>query len=190
MDCAYVGPKDALSMSLANWFCKQNVDRITWKWTAEGGYYGEELESVTIEDDGDFFLRATEFEKLSTKQKVEHLLMVEYKSVLESVSKVHNWHVVKVPVKKIFGSANKNLGVKTLGHYTSNIQSGAHHTWVEKFVKQNAILCLPDVDGNFKLIDGRHRLTAIQAMDVKNKKKGRTMVYVICPSAVGGKGLK
>lgn len=162
----YNGPDDDMTRALAFWFIRMHFSNIEWTYTASGGYYGEELDSVTMEHDGGFWNKARMFESLDTNDRIEFLLNAEYGAVLSQVKAVKKWEIKAVFSAQVSNSLNTNLNATVLKDYTDFCQSLMYQESSRKKFQENvrhmAPLCLLNGDG-YQVIDGRHRCTALQS---------------------------
>jgi len=201
LNCAYVGAKSELDNVLDFWFARKNFHRIEWGFAASGGYYGEELDRVFVENDGDFFKRAEIFYNLTPKEKIDYLLMDEYGKVLKEISMIEEWELKKVPVANIHKPSNNALNEKVKKNYEFFCYSESYSlrgkgTLTEaKFangLKLLAPLCITNDNKNYRLIDGRHRLEAMTSKTYKLNsfsRKGKltinevslSEIWIICP---------
>jgi len=204
-ECSYEDKTgDGLDRVLAHWFCRKNFSKISWGWTAGGGYYGEELERIYVENDNGFFNLSEGFENMSHKEKIEFLLKQEYGSVLPQVEKVKDWQLKAVFLSDVVNSLNTNLNDKVLKEYKTFCSPYTHTEEDRKSFQEKtrilAPLTLPS-GGKYQVIDGRHRVTALASEYTTSTwvarpsgKKGRrpkpveqkevftpVYVWIICP---------
>lgn len=151
------------------WFTRKNFKSIEWGFEACSGYYGQEMDRIFVENDNGFFENAATFAKMSSKEKVEYLLIQEYMKLLPGFKEVNEWTIKKVPVKNIIKSINDKFNDEVVKNYVTYCQS---HTWARrgekitsnKFVdkiKNLAPLCISKDGIHYQLIDGRHRFKAM-----------------------------
>ncbi len=134
-------------------------DENNWEINICNSYYGEEIESVVIEES---FCKKiqNEIEKAFSidelTKRVEYLLILEYGSILPSLENC-KYEIVEVDKNDIlFGSKNHRdkVGKKTLDHYSDKEYKGIRGVVLEK-------------DGLLKLIDGYHRIHSTSGHKVK-----------------------
>lgn len=123
-----------------------------------GGYYGEEVNNVTLEDESVIH----EFLLLKTSTEwIEFALQQEYGHVLPALAN-KQWKISKVDISSIhIPNDYRKLDKKSVKQYESEL-------------KNNVDFLTVFVDENSKLIDGYHRYQASL-----NKKKRK--IYVIQP---------
>lgn len=134
-------------------------DENNWEIDICGSYYGEEIESVIIEESickkiQNEIAKAFSIDELT--KRVEYLLILEYGSILPSLENC-SYEIVEVDKKDIvFGNRNHHdkVGKKTLDHYSDKEYKGIRGVVLEK-------------DGVIKLIDGYHRIHSTSGHKVK-----------------------
>jgi hypothetical protein len=120
----------------------------SWDINTSFGYYGQEVDSVTLKND-----IVIEFEsKLGTafslglKERIEYILGLEYGYILPELEN-KNYKIININKSDIiFGSDGhlKKVSKKDLKHYSDSNYKGIRGIVVEK-------------SGKYKLIDGYHR---------------------------------
>lgn len=154
-----------IDKALAHWFVRKHFNDLTWGYTSGGGYYGDELESIFIRDDNDFYHKAMTFSDMSNKERVEFMLTKEYGRVLPSVTKVKDWTMQAVFVADVMNSANTNLDTRTLRDYTEYCNELAlmkhSRDMFQEHTQILAPLTIKNGMGKYQVIDGRHRTTAL-----------------------------
>jgi hypothetical protein len=129
-----------------------------WYVSVGGGYYGEEIEGVYIEN-SDLKKWFIKFQEAKTnKEKLFVALECEYGYVLDEVKEIDEWNIIEIE--------NNEVSIGQMEHYQKMDQ---------KIVKSYADFDLPRCvlffkDGKYKLIDGYHRLAA------NNEKKCKAIV--------------
>lgn len=189
---------------LSSWFHRKHFEKISWGFEADCGYYGQELNKVTIESDGGFFNLLEGFNSLvSNKEKLEFLLNLEYGSVLPAIKEIEDWQLKLVDISDVNKSFNTSLNKSVLDEYTRYIRSffetytfaGMTDFSYGSIVKNLAPLCLLKADGKYQVVDGRHRFEAITQEYIMpptrptktNKKKTPegiftpSKLWIICP---------
>lgn len=147
---------DVLSGDLLTHYC---IDRIltatkmyepnNWEINICGGYYGEEIDSVLIDNDKlkEWLIK---FVKLGTDvDKIKLALECEYGYVLDKLIELNNLDIKTIPVKDII--------VPQKEHYTK-----LELDIVDKYKEYDLPRCLVVKEGNdkYRLIDGYHRMSA------------------------------
>ena len=192
---------DSLDKVLAHWFCRKNFHKICWDFETTGGYYGEELEKITVSEDHGFFNLAEAFEKMSHKEKIEFLLQQEYGFVLPKVLAVKDWQLKAVFLSDVVNATNTNLSTHALAAYKNFCEMKVRIKDLRENFQENtrilAPLTLTADDKKYQVIDGRHRVTALteeyewkEYMPSPKKGQGAKLhkgvfapvyVWVICP---------
>jgi len=189
------------------WFTRANFSSLSWDFEASSGYYGEELDRIFMEYDGNFFKKAATFATLSTKDKIEYLLKNEYGAVLAEVATITDWQLKTVKVEDVTTSLNLKMNAATLieykefcdskkaAHQMGNRRNGKTRT-SKAFLNDLQILaplCLSDDGKHYRLMDGRHRFETITkntfeliSWDKTGKIVARNKIipneiWVICP---------
>jgi len=153
---------------------KYVLDRVIRSLNAEdfvvnirGGYYGEEIDSVTLNEEKRDKINAilADLEQMDDNKAVETSLIFEYGYLLDSVVG-KKWRIEKnVPIDNItFGGNYEKINRNTTKAYAIEM--------VDNNEYGPAVLCL-EQSGKFRLIDGRHRLAAAREI-------GRTTISVVC----------
>lgn len=126
-------------------------DKNIWEINVGGGYYGEEIESVELDDKYADKLEKILSEALSinsVKERVEYLLQLEYDYILPEL-KNKNYRIVTIDKSNItFGNDThlKKVSKKDLEFYSDSEYTGIRGVVIKK-------------DSKYKLIDGYHRIS-------------------------------
>jgi hypothetical protein len=159
---AYEDTGSALDRALDHWFVRKHFADIDWGYDSGGGYYGEELNRVFPNHDGNFFNKASTFENLTPKEKVEFMLEREYGRILPAIQKVEDWELKAVLTCDVLQSQNTHLDRKMFEtykqHYSTLIKRD--HKTFQDGTKSLAPLTLRSGKG-YQIIDGRHRFEAM-----------------------------
>lgn len=187
----YTGVQNSVDTALWFWWLKQNYTSLGCEFEATSSYYGEELETVFIQAHGHFDQES--FDKLSTTEKLHHVLKEEYGgNILPQLASVKEWELRPVFLSSIQQSSNTNFDQSTLSTYQKFVSfcAGSRDA-LETFqtsILPLAPLCLPTADNKkLRIMDGRHRFEAIKSADLyqsnSNKKTVAPAIYmfVICP---------
>ena len=115
------------------------------------GYYGEEIDSVKLDDSlaKELIKKLNHLDSLKTeKEKLAYLLTEDYGFLLPELTEISNWEIVYINGKKLnIGNYNhfKSLDPKKVAQY--------------KDYDFPRAICLAD-GGKYRLIDGYHRIAA------------------------------
>ena len=168
---------DDLSAVLAERYLSRRINSNCFSHEACFGYYGQELESLNLTNR----VPLDDFESFSDNtERLYEWLKIEYGKVLPEIFEVSSyWKLEKLEISKIKDltgpKLNKNfLMQEYLQEYKKPGKSKTNQTvlgqrnWINKnHAKFFAPLCLPSDNGNYRLIDGRHRFFAYQQMWLK-----------------------
>jgi hypothetical protein len=123
-----------------------------------GGYYGEEIDGIYLENSDMIEATIKEFLSLSTlKKQVEYLLLLEYGHLLDKLKKC-SWSISEVPTKSIV------LG--NTAHYKR-----LETTLVDRYNTYDLIRGVVKKNGNkYHLYDGYHRVAAMSNVGAKKIK--------------------
>lgn len=113
-----------------------------------GGYYGEEVLGVRY--CGNHVQQFEAFNKLPNQtSRLRYALLLEYGYLLPEIEQVSEWEIRKVAIKDVraFDGHMRHVNPETVGSYQTS----------PSFL---TCLCVPDGAGQYRLIDGRHRLTS------------------------------
>lgn len=123
-----------------------------WNIKVSGGYYGQEIDGVFLEESVTRKIESQIYEAFSyidIKSRVEWLLKLEYGDLLPELEN-KEWKVIRVNKSDIIlGSSGHLEGVskKDLEHYSTKNYAGIRGVAIEK-------------SGKYRLIDGYHRVTS------------------------------
>lgn len=180
-------PKEAsdLDQYILERLVKLTVPKEMFHIDKSPGYYGEEIDSVTI-DTGtgayqEFARKIETFNRLtSTTQQVQMILTLEYGYLLPEVAAVEEWDVLNVAIKDVQASED------VLGRISQEIAQK-----YAQYPPSHGIrgVVVPKGSG-FRLVDGFHRFAAwtgkyerspLQAPSRKKKPKTRRKIRVVGP---------
>lgn len=123
-------------------------DKNNWEISASQGYYGDEVDCVSLNCFNKIQEDLREIIKLSPTKRIEFILMKEYGHLLEDV-KGKRWVEKEVPVSSI--KINQHYCKKVDGYELTGLPVGIY---------------LRDGD-NYRLIDGYHRYVSLVASGAK-----------------------
>jgi hypothetical protein len=137
------------------------IDKECFNITISKGYYGEEIDAVSLENDTFYksYNKINSF-NFSEAESVELILELEYGYVLPEL-KNKNWEIKTINIDNITFNKYK--------HSLLNV--------IEEYKKQDEFVVLCNgIDGsdNYKLIDGYHRFAAAKSLEL-NK------IKILCP---------
>ena len=161
-----------LSSVLAERYLSRRITSDDFTYEACRGYYGEELDSITLENRS----ALDEFEGFSDNtERLYEWLTLEYGRVLPEIYDACSfWKLDLINISDIEDRTLPKLNKSfLLENYLTEIKKpGKSKTGATAFVQQHWIhkdhskyfapLCLPTKDGKYRLIDGRHRFFAYQ----------------------------
>jgi len=130
-----------------------------WEVQVCGGYYGEEIDDVILEDDVAQKIEKqidNAFEIIDLKKRIEYLLMLEYGSILPKLQGL-TYSIETVERDSIIFSSDphfRKVNLKKLEHYSDKIYSG---------IRGIALL----KNNKYRLIDGYHRCSTSENRTIK-----------------------
>ena len=144
-------------------------DPINWVVEVQGGYYGQEIGDVIINDDLAKKLEEEIFEALSIDsltERVEYLLNLEYGSILPELQdslyeivdvEKDDLHFGSISNKKSTLKEIENSSTKTYGYFYDDRNYG----------KDSIKGVVIEKDGKYRVIDGYHRCLASERKHLK-----------------------
>lgn len=147
-------------------------DSSSWDVETEGGYYGEEIGKVKLNEDVAETLSniLLALEDASDDKKVELALTVEYGFVLPTLQ-AKSWSLEKVHLVNLeLGQKEyaKNLDKKRIDDYTFKFEMEKKHNRIDQTITGVAI----ESGSKYRVIDGYHRVTAA-------KKFGKRVIWML-----------
>ena len=120
-----------------------------WDIEVGGGYYGEEIDSVSLESAPGIATKVKELLQLKTdKERIFHTLILEYGRVLPKLEALDRWYIEELPMKSVL------LPQQEYKKKLSTNQIEAYKDWI---LPRGLVVA---ENGGYRVIDGYHRTQA------------------------------
>jgi len=132
------------------------LDDFAWEINIGRGYYGQEIDSVSLEETDSIINVVRDLLKLETdKERIFHALKAEYGRVLPKLEGLDSWTIEELPLKKVL------LPQREYQKKLSTQQIKMYETW---WLPRGLVLA---ENNGYRVIDGYHRTQS--AIDQKLK---------------------